>query len=152
MLEKFKTWMRAQWIKVRRGFTALLVTLGIVATASVALSAVVNVSWQNPTLNEDGSPFDAATELAETRVYCGVDPLVFVPETPTAPQALTPDAAAVGAATGLQMTKSVGRHECFATAVSVYGYESRPSDVAIFNVTPTVPPGKPTNFAIEQQP
>ena len=41
-----------------------------------------------------------------------------------------------------------GEHTYFATVFSIYGYESQPSNVITFTVTPTVAPGRITDFAV----
>jgi len=145
-----KSKARAAWARIKGVVYGVLIALGLVTGYSLA--AVVNVSWTNPTSNTDGSPFDPATEQAESRIYCGVDPVSFVPEKPAdasgsaRASSHTPTQVTLGAATGAGINLTVGNHQCFATVLSVYGYESDPSNVATFVVTPSVAPAAPTSF------
>ena len=124
---------------------AFLIALGVVT--GVALAAFGSASWTNPTLNEDGSAFDAATEQAEVRIYCGIDPLTFVSEQPGQPQTLTPDHVSDGDANAASWTmQPAGDHQCYATVFSIYGYESKLSNVATINFKPTVGPAAITDF------
>ena len=88
------------------------------------------------------------TEQAESRIYCDVDPATFVAERPGVPQTLTPKVVTLGSATAATADFLPGSYSCFATVVSIYGYESEPSNVTTFTVTPTVAPSAINDFAV----
>ncbi len=136
-----KIWMKKQWLRFKSWVYGILAALGIVV-GGLALAVPVDYSWTNPTQNTDGSVFDPATELAEIRIYCEVDPAGFVPETPTVSQSETPKAVSLGDATGYTIDHLPGTHSCFATAFDVYGYESSPSGVSV-KVVERFPPNPP---------
>lgn len=148
--EKIKAWCRRLVSKVRSWFVSLLIML-LTVVGGVALAGSKSFIWTNPTANVDGSAFDSATEQAETRIYCGVDPASFVAEKPGAPQTLTPKAVTQGNVSTTTQDFLPGDYSCFATVVSVYGYESDPSNVATFTVTPTVAPSRITDFSVVEQ-
>lgn len=146
MFERARAWISRKAKQLRAWVIGLLTALGLIAVPLV-LAAVASVSWTNPVQNTDGSAYNAATEQLEVRLYCDVDPASFVPESPGNPQALTPDEIVSGDATGTTFSKSpAGTYDCFATAVSIYGYESDPSNVAAVTFIPTVPPNAITDF------
>ena len=140
--------LKQAWAKVKGWVYAGLVTIGVLAGS--AMAADRNFSWTNPTQNTDGTAFDPATEQHEARLYCDIDAAAFVPESPGVPQTLTPTAVAPGAATALVANLQVGNHTCYATVVSVYGYESALSGGATFVVTPTVPPQAPQGLTVSE--
>lgn len=136
-----KAWFSKQWVRFKGWVYGILIALGLVA-GGIAMAVPVGFSWTNPTQNTDGSAFDAATEQAETRLYCGVDPAGFVAERPGVPQTAATTAVITGAATSLTVDFMPGSYTCFATVLDVYGYESDPSNT----VTKTVdrfPPSPP---------
>ena len=136
-----KNWMKKSWQKMKAWVYALLVAIGIVS-GGLALAVPVGYSWTNPTQNTDGSPFDAATEQAEVRLYCGVDPVAFVPETPSAVQSESTTAVSPGDATDLVVDLLPGTHVCFATVFDIYGYESGPSGT-VTKIVERFPPSPP---------
>ena len=105
----------------------------------LAQAEIRTLGWTNPTANTDGSPFDAATELAETRVSClesnATVPAVFVE---------------LGFATSIDIDFVPGRHECWATSVHVNGNESAPSNLIAFTIDPPpLPtPNPPTDLNV----
>lgn len=139
------------WLRFRTWVVGALISLGLIA--GLAMAAEKNFSWTNPTMNVDGSLFDAATEQQETRIYCSNDIQTdfnnFVPETPGNPQALTPTLVVPGAATAAVRDFTVGYYECFATVVSIYGYESDTSNLTQFDITPTIAPQGITDFSVD---
>lgn len=139
------------WVKrkVRSWLVSLLVMLGI-TVGGIVYAQSKDFNWQNPTANVDGTAFDAATELKETRIYCGGDPALFVPEEPNSPQSWSPTVVAPNAAQTVTSNFGVGEHTCFATSFSIYGYESTPSNTVTFVVTPTVAPNPPANFTVNE--
>lgn len=147
--EKVKAWWRRLIAKIRSWVVSLLVML-LTVIGGVALAGSKAFIWTNPTTNVDGSAFDPATEQQETRIYCGVDPAAFVPEKPGSPQTLTPKAVTQGNVSTTTQDFLAGDYSCFATVFSVYGYESDPSNVATFTVTPSIAPSAITDFSVVQ--
>ena len=128
MIKRFRLWFARNW------FAGALVALGLIV-GGVALAQTKTFSWTNPTQNTDGSTFDAATEQAESRIYCGIDPAAFNSESPGSPQAETPTVVTPGAAQNAVKDFPPGDYSCFATVLSVFGYESDASKVTTFTVT-----------------
>jgi len=150
LIEKMKAKASRAWARVKAWVYGLLVTLGVVAGAMAAFGTA---SWTNPTQNTDGSAFNAATEQAEVRLYCEVDPSQFVPQKPAdvngaaRASSHTPDHVEQGDATNARWQRSpAGTFDCFATVLSIYGYESDPSNVAAITFTPIVAPEAITDF------
>ena len=105
---------------------ALLISLGLVAIP--AMAGPISFTWTNPTQNEDGTAFDAATELLEIRIYCNGDP---------APYFVSP-----GAAVSLDVITTPGTYVCFARAVNLEGTESQNSGT-VTKVVLSSPPNPP---------
>lgn len=147
---KIKAAIKRAVSKVRAWMGGALLALAVII-GGVALAGSKSFIWTNPTANVDGTPFDPATEQAETRIYCGEDVAAFVPEQPGTPQTLTPYTVTQGAIATTTKEFLAGEHTCFATVFSVYGYESEPSNVITFTVTPTVAPGRITDFSVVDQ-
>lgn len=133
------------WAKVKGWTLGVLIALGLVA--GLAMATEKNFSWTNPTQNTDGSVFDAATEQAESRIYCG-DVSAFVAESPGQPNPLTPLIVTPGDAQTATRDFAVGTYTCRATVVSTYGYESELSGSVTFTITPTVAPAALTDFTV----
>lgn len=134
------------WRRMKSWAIGILIALGLVA--GVAMATEKNFNWTNPTQNTDGSVFTPATDQAETRIYCGEDPALFVPERPGQAQTLSPTAVVLGDATTVSSDFIVGTYTCFATVVSVFGYESDASSTVTFTITPTVAPAALTDFSV----
>lgn len=62
-----KSWMKAQWTKLKGWVYAMLVTLGVVA-GNFALADDVNLSWTNAVQYDDGSSMPIS-EIASTQLY-----------------------------------------------------------------------------------
>ena len=128
------------WARIKKWGVAVLAAVGLVSVPLLA-SAVVQFSWTNPTLNEDGSALDPS-QLIETRLYCGVDAATFVPQADTTPASAPASAVFPAPAQIGDHQLSYGRHDCFATTVASYDgvpMESRPSNVVTKIVTPPRP-------------
>lgn len=133
--------LSSAWQRVRGWFIGVLIALGVIAGA--AFAATQSFNWTNPTQNVDGSAFDPATELAEVRIYCNLSPTAFTPESPGVTSPHTPALVSPGDLTTAARDFAAGDYTCFATAFSIYGYESAPSNTVTFTVTPTVAPEAP---------
>lgn len=143
------------WYRGKRWAMATLIALGLITGS--AMAGTKTFTWTNPTLNEDGSAYNAATEQLESRIYCGVDPAAFIPQKPAddvSGPVSSSHSPLITVPGDLQATSRdfiVGDYSCFATVVSVYGYESMPSNVTTFTVTPQVRPSAIDDFSIAGQ-
>ena len=127
MWTTFKTKVQSMWARIRAAFISVLVALGLMV-AIPAGAGPINFSWTNPTQNVDGTVFDPATELAEIRLYCNGD--------------TTPTFISVGPVTSFGSDVPPGTYTCYATAFSVYGQESGPSNTVV-KVVERAPPNPP---------
>ncbi len=127
------TWLKTKlhnaWLHLKKWGIAVLATLGIIV-GGVIYAQPVTWSWTNATQREDGSIFDPATELAETQLYCDGDDVNSV-------------AATAGADTAVIVEQAIGRHDCYAVHVDIYGLTSARSAVKTKIVIPASPPGPP---------
>lgn len=115
---------------------ALMVTLALLAMASTAMADTL--SWEPPTVREDGTPLDPVTELAEYLLICGevvtsIEPTVVEGEQyEFARHEVLPD---------------YGSHQCVMTAVDQDGLESGPSNEVTIEWE-RVAPKAPTDMVI----
>ena len=119
-----KAWLKKVWAKIKAWWIALLVSVGLIA-APALYAAPKDFSWTNATQRVDGSPFNAAVDQAEIRIYCDGD---------TVPKLVVQGAATAGTA-----DFGFGTHTCYATTVDVYGLESDPSNTVTFEILPAKP-------------
>lgn len=110
--------------KFRAWLIAALIAVGLIAPP-LLLAGTKEFTWTNPTERHDGSAFDPATELAETRIYCNGDrsPTFVVP----------------GPADTFTANLPAGSHVCYATAVDNDGLESDASNSVTFTILPARP-------------
>jgi len=115
---KFKNRINAALKKIRYWFLAVLASLGIIVGA---YAVPQGFTWTNPTTNTDGSIFDPATDLLETRFYCDGDVIPTFVEPGNVETAIG--------------NFAPGDHSCYATTVNLGGVESDPSNTSTFTVT-----------------
>ena len=107
-----RQWFKTLWVKTRAWFVALLVAVGLMTLP--AMAGPISFSWTNATENVDGTPFDAATEQMEVRIYCNGDP--------------SPYFVAPGAQASLEVITTPGTYTCFARTVNMDNIESADSN------------------------
>jgi len=120
----------------------LLLALGCPADAQ-AQAETVTFSWDNPTEYEDGRPYDAATEQAQTRIYCNLDATAFVPQTPSTSQPAIIYSRAQNDDTSTSESLFYDTYKCHATVITKLGWESRLSNSILFILGSPVPPPPP---------
>lgn len=104
------------------------------ALSAPALAVEQQFTWSNPTQNEDGTPFNAATEQKEVRLYCDEYNLKQVwPGNPT-----------IGSADFIPAP-----HNCRATVVNLGGIESNYSNVVYFDLSGLKLPNPPIQFKFQ---
>ena len=117
-------WLKRTWLKFKAWFVAMLILIGLI-TIPPLYSAPRDLSWTNPTERVDTTPFDAATEQLETRIYCDGD--------------ISPTLVVPGDATSATLDFSVGSHSCEASVVDTDNQESDRSNQVTFDILPARP-------------
>ena len=122
-----KSKLKSTWNRFKGWMLSILVALGLIVAIPTE-AGPISFTWTNPVQNTDGTAFDAATELAEIRLYCNGD---------TVPTFVSP-----GSANALDAITAPGTYVCYATAVNIEGTESAPSNTAT-KVVLSAPPNPP---------
>ena len=65
-------WLKRTWFRFKAWIIGFLAALGLVA---VTVAQAHTLSWSHPADRVDGTPMDIS-EILETRIYCGGDPIV----------------------------------------------------------------------------
>ena len=111
----------------------LLLFLPVLAQAELK-----TFTWTGPTEREDGTPFDAATEQAQSNIYClasgGIVAAVYV---------------APGNAETLDIDFTPGTYVCDSSVVDTDGLESIRSNSTSFVISPSISkPKTNTGFSV----
>jgi len=122
-----KSKVKSTWNRFKGWMLSILVALGLIVAIPTE-AGPISFTWTNPVQNTDGTAFDAATELAEIRLYCNGDTV--------------PTFVSLGSANALDAITAPGTYVCYATAVNIEGTESAPSNTATKAVL-SAPPNPP---------
>ena len=114
-------------LRIKNSLLVLALVAFPVAAADLA------VTWEAPTMREDGTPLDAS-EIANYTLNCGGDPITI------------PAGVSEYRVPGSDIFPRYGPHDCYMTTVDINGLESKPSEP--FTVDWVAPPNPPTNILI----
>lgn len=123
-IARIKKKTAALFNRFRAWLLAFLIAIGLIALP--VLAGTIQFTWTNAIERADGTPFDAATEQAEIRLYCNGD---------TSPTFISPGAATATA----EIIVAAGEYTCYATTVDMDGQESDPSNIVTKTVLAAIP-------------
>jgi hypothetical protein len=106
----------------------------LVFLATPAFAEVKTFTWVGPTQREDGTPFDAATEQAQSNIYCIRDGVIS-----------STVYVAPGAVVTFDIDFTPGSYVCDSTVVDMNGLESIRSNSSSFVIGPVIQADPKTN-------